>query len=145
MEHGKDLYKCFVDYERAFDRVNWLKLTEVLEQVGVYKRDRDLIKNLHMERAVVIRIDEKDSEAAKIGRGCPMSPEEFNIYIEALLKKVMEHQEDCVRVGGRIVQAVRFAENQAMVANSNAGLQRIMDTLNKTSEEYGMMINLKQT
>ena len=48
-----------------------------------------------------------------------MSPEEFNIYIEALLKKAMEHQEDGVKVGGRIVQAVRFADDQAMVANGN--------------------------
>ena len=43
------------------------------------------------------------------------------------------------------MQAVRFADDQAMVANSNAGLQRIMDKLNKTSEEYGMKINLKKT
>ena len=44
-----------------------------------------------------------------------------------------------------MVQAVRFADDQAMVANSNAGLQRIIDNLNKTSEEYGMKINLKKT
>ena len=78
-----------------------------------------------------IQKDSKDLEAAKIGRGvrqgCPMSPEEFNIYIGALLKKAMEHQEDGVKVGRRIVQAVRFADDQAMVANSNAGLKRIMD------------------
>ena len=56
---------------------------EVLEQVGVDERDRDLINNLCMEQTVVIRIDGKDSEAAKIRRGvrqgCPMSPEKFNI------------------------------------------------------------------
>jgi len=49
LEHGKDLYICFVDYEKAFDRVNWLKLMEVLEQVGVDKRNREMIKNLYME------------------------------------------------------------------------------------------------
>ena len=42
---------------------------EVLEQVGVDKKDSDLIKNLYMDQTVVIRIDGKDSEAAKIGRG----------------------------------------------------------------------------
>jgi len=40
--------------------------------------------------------------------------------------------------------AVRFADNQAMVANSKAG-QRIMDALNKMTEEYGMRINIKKT
>jgi hypothetical protein len=40
---------------------------------------------------------------------------------------------------------VRFAEDQAMVANTSAGLQRKMDCLHKTSEEYGMKMNLKKT
>ena len=43
------------------------------------------------------------------------------------------------------MKAVRFAEDQAMRANSNAGLQRIIHNLNKISEEYGMQINLKET
>jgi ribosome-interacting GTPase 1 len=57
----------------------------------------------------------------------------------------MENQKDGVKVGGRIVQAVRFADDQAMVANTNAGLQRTMDSLRKTSEDYGMKINLEKT
>ena len=42
------------------------------------------------------------------------------------------------------MQAVRFADDQAMMAIT-AGLQRIMDKLNKTSEEFSMKINLKKT
>jgi len=81
---------------------------------------------------------EKFQKQPKSGRearqGCAMSPQEFNIYIESLMKKAMEHQQDGVKVGGRIVQAVRSADDQALVANSNAGLQSIMDKLNKTCE-----------
>ena len=40
---------------------------------------------------------------------------------------------------------MRFADDQAMVSSSNAGLQRIIDTLNKTSNDYGMKINFKKT
>ena len=77
---------------------------------------------MYKEQSVEIRIDGKAAEAAKVGRGvrqgCPMSPQEFNIYIEALMKKAVEHQQDFVMVDGCIVQAVRFADDQAMVANS---------------------------
>jgi len=34
--------------------------------------------------------------------------------------------------------------NESMVSSSNAGLQRIMDSLNRTSGEYGK-INIKKT
>ena len=44
----------------------------------------------------------------------------------------MEYQTDGVNVGGRIVQAVKFADDQAIVANSNTGLQRIMNNLDET-------------
>ena len=43
------------------------------------------------------------------------------------------------------MNAVRVADEQAMVANSNAGLQRIMDAHNKTTEDYGIIINTKKT
>jgi len=43
------------------------------------------------------------------------------------------------------VKAVQFADDQAMVSSSNAGLQMIIDALNKTSHDYGMKINIKKT
>src|SRR6266536_4337737 len=88
-------------------------------------------------------------EPGKIGRGvrqgCPLSPMLYNIYIQELITEALENSEDGVKVGGTLVNAVRFADDQAMVANSNAGLQRIMHSLNNTSEEYGMKINIKKT
>jgi len=29
MEFNQDLYVCFIDYEKAFDRVNWKTLIEI--------------------------------------------------------------------------------------------------------------------
>ena len=65
--------------------------------------------------------------------------------MQELITEAFENsEEDGVKVGGTLVNAVRFADGQAMVANSNAGLQRIMDNLNKTSQEYRMKINIKK-
>ena len=38
-----------------------------------------------------------------------------------------------------------LADDQGMIAKSEAGLQKIMDGLNSTSLEYGMKINIKKT
>src|SRR5580700_3917209 len=46
LEHGNDVYICFVDFEKAFDRVNWIKMMEVLKLPGVDWRDRRPMSDL---------------------------------------------------------------------------------------------------
>ena len=50
-------------------------------------------------------------------------------------------------MGGVRIQAVRFANDQAMVSHTVRGLQIIMDALQNTSEKYkyNMRINVKKT
>ena len=73
-----EVFTCFVDYEKAFDRVNWKTLMSALERLGVDWKDRRLIRNLYLNQSVRIRIDGTDSAAGKVGRGvrqgCPLSP-----------------------------------------------------------------------
>src|SRR5207244_13628696 len=45
-----EVYICFVDFKKAFDRVDWIKMMEVLESVGVDWRDRRLIYQLYNRR-----------------------------------------------------------------------------------------------
>jgi len=56
------LHACFVDYEKAFDRVKWSKLMRILELIGVDGRDRQLIRNLYLEQKVKIRVGSENSE-----------------------------------------------------------------------------------
>jgi len=47
LEHNNKVYVCFVDYEKALDRVNWQKqVMEILQNIGIDWRDRKLIWNL---------------------------------------------------------------------------------------------------
>src|SRR6218665_894241 len=50
LQHGQDIYVCFVDYEKAFDRVDWNKLMNALRRIGVDWKDRRLIGNLYMDQ-----------------------------------------------------------------------------------------------
>jgi len=64
LEHNNKVYVCFVDYELAFDRVDWRKLTSVLLNIGVNWRDRRVIWNLYKRQ-----IREGLSSTCLIGRG----------------------------------------------------------------------------
>lgn len=63
-----DIFICFVDCEKAFDRVNWVKLMEILKTIGVNWRDRRSIINLYMAQDGVIRVADGDSEPELTGR-----------------------------------------------------------------------------
>ena len=43
LDHGKEVFICFVDYEKALDRVNWVKMMDTLKQLRVDWRDKGLI------------------------------------------------------------------------------------------------------
>jgi len=48
LEIDEELCVCFVDGQKAFDRVNWTKLMQILKGAGIDWRERRLISNLYM-------------------------------------------------------------------------------------------------
>jgi hypothetical protein len=45
---------CFIDWQKAFDRVNWTKLMQILKETGIDWRERRLISNLYMAQSVKV-------------------------------------------------------------------------------------------
>ena len=84
LEHNNKVIVCYVDYEKAFDRVNWEKLMKVLKSIGVDCRDRRLIWNLYQGQSASVQVGNSLSAACQIGRGvrqgCSLSPLLFIIH-----------------------------------------------------------------
>src|SRR5688572_24265115 len=57
----KKLYMCFVDYQKASDRVKHDKLVEVMKKAGIPELERRLIINLHLKQLAVVRWDSETS------------------------------------------------------------------------------------
>jgi hypothetical protein len=149
IEHDQDVYVCFVDYEKAFDRVDWTKLMEILKCLGVDWKERRLITSLYMGQTATVRTAHGLAGPCIIGRGvrqgCLLSPLLFNIYAEAMMKEAMEELDEGVKIGGHLFQAIRFADDQAMTASTAEGLQTIMTKLNEVVERFKMRINKNKT
>jgi len=46
LEIDEELCVCFIDWQKAFDRVNWTKLMQILKRTGIDWRERRLISKL---------------------------------------------------------------------------------------------------
>jgi len=158
IEMGGEAFICFVDFEKAFDRVKWVKLMEILKRIGIDWRDRRIIMNLYIKQTAVVRTDYGESKPAEIGRGvrqgCLLSPLLFSIYAEMMMIDTMQELEAkeqelkteiMIRVGGIPLGDVKYADDQAMISISEQGLQNTMNSLNKFAKLYDMRINTKKT
>ena len=57
LEIDEELFICFIDWQKAFDRVNWNKLMHILKISGIDWRERRLISKLYMDQIVKVRLD----------------------------------------------------------------------------------------
>ena len=62
-----------------------------------------------------------------------------------MIREATENMETGIPVGGRLINTFRYADDKAVVANSQKGLQQLMDNLNKVTREFSMKINVKKT
>ena len=63
LEIDEQLYVCFIDWQNAFDRVNWTKLMQILKRIGIDWRERRLISKLYMEQKVKARLDQGETRS----------------------------------------------------------------------------------
>ena len=68
-----------------------------------------------------------------VRQGCSLSPL-YLIYDEAMIRETTDNVQTQISIGGRIINAIRYADDKAVVANSQKGLQQLMDKLNKSPE-----------
>jgi len=83
-EIDEELSVCFIYWQKAFDRVNWTKLMQILKETSIDWREGRLISNLYMAQSVKVRLNRGETRSVKIGRGvrqgCCLSPILFNLY-----------------------------------------------------------------
>ena len=88
IEVKKDLYLCFIDFNKAFDRVRHSRLLNMLQDLDLDGKDIRLVRNLYWNQSAAIRHQNELGEFTSIKRGvrqgCVLSPDLFNLYSETL-------------------------------------------------------------
>ena len=147
IEMQKDLFLSFIDCSKAFDKVKHEQLFKILENLGKDGKDLRILRNLYWEQEAAIRSGGEIGTFKAIKRGvrqgCVLSPDLFNIYSEIILRNIEDH--NGIRGGGRNINNLRYADDTVLIADSEQGLQNILNVVTTCSEEYGLSLNTKKT
>ena len=82
----KNIYFCFIDYARAFDCVDHIKLWKILKEMGIPDHLTCLLRNLSAGQEATVRTGHGTTDWFQIGKrvrqGCVLSPCLFDLYAE---------------------------------------------------------------
>lgn len=143
------IYACFVDYEKAFDKVEHIRMLEILRKYRIDKEDLKIIETLYFQQKANIKVaNEVTNEYCKIEKGvrqgCPLSPRLFNIYAE----EIFQHRffRKCgLKINGERIADISYADDKVLLAETPQQLQTMMRRLNIESNKFGMKINVDKT
>ena len=148
---GKKLYCCFIDFAKAYDCVPREKLWQRLFDIGVRGKMLHAIKSLYdvgVDMSIKLDVGVLDpiNTAVGVKQGCPLSPLLFGLYIEGLETYVKSKLPQAGPMCGGVRMAMlMYADDTAVLANSAAELQQLLDCIQEWCNEHGMTINVHKT
>lgn len=66
---NRDVYVCFVDFEKAFDRVQHSKMFKALNDIGIECSNVRAIASLFWQQVATVLLDSEETNVVQIKRG----------------------------------------------------------------------------
>ncbi|XP_035691264.1 uncharacterized protein LOC118426114 [Branchiostoma floridae] len=80
-----------------------------------------------------------------VRQGCLLSPTLCNIFLENIMREALTPKESPVKLAGRIITHLQFADDVDLIDGSAADQQEQFSSLDSTSRRYGMEVSLDKT
>ena len=80
-----------------------------------------------------------------VSQGCLLSPTLFNIFLEKIMTDALENHEGTVKIGGRIITNLHFADDIDGLAGKEEELENLVKKVETASTAYGMEISPEKT
>ena len=172
LDKNAPLYKIYVDFVKAYDRVDRELLWAILEKRGVPAVIISLIRSFHQGAMATVRVGGAlaDPFELTVGlkQGSSLSPLLFNIFLGAIMEEVqtqfaegdkelgvpmkqglksgfMEYANPAAAVPTHYVTEILFADDMAMLAMSNDDLQAMVTLLDSVALAFGQEISVPKT
>ena len=145
------LYACFVDFQKAFDKIPRDLLLQKLNNIGVRGNVYDIIKSMYTGDNARIKIDDKMTKLININQGvrqgCVLSPTLFNFFLSDFEKFISDDSEtNPISINNVCkVPCIIWADDIVLLSETKSGLQKQIDKLSNYSATNMLPVNIEKT
>lgn len=144
-DNERELQVMYIDITKAYDRVETWALKEILEEIGLPEKVRNLLVEINKGLVGSTNTDFGETKTFNIKRGlrqgCPLSPLIFCLIIEPLLKWLkgtdgykFENNKEL------ILSVLAYMDDIILIAKNNKGMEGQVKKLEEFLNFYGMNI-----
>jgi hypothetical protein len=146
----KPLYCCFVDFSKAYDRIDRTLLWRALKSMGLHGPMLTAVMQMYEEVRLQVRANGELGEQFKsevgVKQGDPLSPLLFGLYIDRLERFL---EQTCpqagAQIGARLVRLLLYADDIVLMASSPQELKDLLAALGAFCNANSMFVNLRKT
>ncbi|KAK3538438.1 hypothetical protein QTP86_003713 [Hemibagrus guttatus] len=146
-EFAQPVHMCFVDLEKAFDRVPHGILWEVLWEYGVRGPLLRALRSLYNRSRSLVRIASCKSDLFPVHvglrQGCPLSPVLFIVFMDRISKR--SQGLEGVQFGDHRISSLIFADDVVLLAPSSLDLQHALGCFAAECEVAGMRVSTSKS
>jgi exonuclease III len=141
---------AFLDFEKAFDSIDWRIIDEALEKFNIGKKFRKWVKSVYHNITSCVTNCGFSSKDFKITRGvrqgCPLSAYLFIVVAEILAIRIRANRDiKGIQVGDSEIKVVQMADDTTSFLKNEEALSELLSTINDFGTLAGLKLNLTKS